>query len=347
MSSNATAVVGFSEHDLLAIQQVMQAAGVALQGSLKAEFIAGGRSNLTFRLTDGSSAWVIRTPPRLGRTPSAHDIAREYRVTEALWATQVPVPRPVTLCEDEGKIGGAFAIWDFVPGRTIQRKDQLDQLSDEAVAATSTELIETLAALHRVDHVTVGLERFGRPSGYAQRQLKRWAGQWQLVGPSDLGTLAAGIIGRLSASIPPQRATSIVHGDYRIDNTILDPVGTSVAAVVDWELSTVGDPVADVAMMCAYRHRAFDLIVGAPSAWTSQRLPDVEALATAYEAAGGAELADWAFHLGLAYFKIGVIAAGIDYRSRAGAVSGSGFDTAGESIATYLQLAAESLGGAR
>jgi aminoglycoside phosphotransferase (APT) family kinase protein len=143
-----------------------------------------------------------------------------------------------------------------------------------------------------------------------------------------------------------QRNSSILHGDYRIDNTILDlAIGRppSIAAVVDWELSTIGDPIADVAMMCAYRHPVFDLIVGVPSAWTSPLLPGVADLATLYESAGGVTLADWDFHLALAYFKIAVIAAGIEHRRQSGAGLGLGFDTAGQSVPTYLDLGLKAL----
>ena len=136
----------------------------------------------------------------------------------------------------------------------------------ETVAAVCARLAETLAALHRVDHVAVGLERFGRPDAYAERQLKRWTGQWELVGDPGLDDLAREV--SRAAGRRPSRAseaTAIVHGDFRIDNTLLDldeRDSARVAAVVDWELSTIGDPVADVATMCAYRNPAFDLIVG-------------------------------------------------------------------------------------
>ncbi len=333
-----------TERELAGIAGVMREAGVGLAGPLQADLITGGRSNLTYRLTDGESRWVMRTPPRVGRTPSAHDVAREYRVTAALGQTDVPVPPAVVLCEDESLIGGAFAVAEFVPGTTVQTRDQLKALDDAALQAAVTDLVATLAALHRVDHVAVGLERFGRPDGYAARQLKRWTGQWELVGAEELRPLADELSSRLAASVPEQRATGIVHGDYRIDNTILDlESGPRVAAVVDWELSTIGDPVADVAMMCAYRHPIFDLIVGEPSAWASDRLPQPDDLAAAYEAAGGVRLADWNFHLALAYFKIGVIAAGIDYRFRAGAASGKGFDTTGQTVETYLDLSLKTL----
>jgi aminoglycoside phosphotransferase (APT) family kinase protein len=146
------------------------------------------------------------------------------------------------------------------------------------------------------------------------------------------------VIAHLRGNVPTQQAVGIVHGDFRIDNTLLAP-GTGhlrVAAVIDWELSTIGNPVADVAMMCAYRDTSFDLVVGAPSAWTSDRLPGTEGLAEAYTAAGGVDLVDWESHMALAYFKIAVIAAGIDHRVRAGAASGPGFDSAGQAVEPYL-----------
>jgi aminoglycoside phosphotransferase (APT) family kinase protein len=337
----------FSDEELGKIAGVMSGAGAAPAGPLRATPISGGRSNLTVRLEDGSSRWVLRTPPRAGRTPSAHDVAREFRVTAALGRAGIPVPRAVALCEDESLIGGPFAVAEFVPGRTIQTRAELAAIDDRALTAVTPQLITTLAALHRVDHVEAGLQRFGRPDGYAGRQLRRWSGQWELVGADALRPQAARLISRLGELVPGQRATAVVHGDFRIDNTILDLTGPEprVAAVVDWELSTIGDPVADVAMMCAYRHPVFDLIVGEPSAWTSDRLPDVESLAGTYEAAGGAALGDWEFHLALAYFKIGVIAAGIDHRRDVGAATGKGFDTAGESVPTYLDLALAALRG--
>lgn len=332
--------------ELDAVAAVLAGAGFVPAGPLTSTLIAGGRSNLTFRLTDGTRAWVLRTPPRRGRTPSAHDVAREYRVTAALRQTAVPVPPAVALCEDEEMIGGPFAISEYVAGRTVQARDQLEDLAADTVDAVAWTLVESLAALHDVDHVAVGLDRFGRPDDYAARQLRRWTGQWDLVGSPDLDALAREVSTGLASALPPQSAVGIVHGDFRIDNTILDledVTAPRVAAVVDWELSTIGDPVADVATMCAYRHTAFDLIVGSAAAWTSPALPDVAELAAMYERCGGVRLAHWDFHLALAYFKTAVIAAGIDHRRRQGSGSGPGFDTAGESVITYLELARRAL----
>lgn len=335
-----------SSEELAAVAGVMTEAGVSLAGPLSASMMSGGKSNLTLALTDGDARWVMRTPPRAGRTPSAHDVIREYRVVSALGSTPVPVAPAVASYEEEDLIGGAFAICGYVDGRTIQARPQLDDMSDQQVASAVESLAETLAALHAVDHVAAGLERFGRPDGYAARQLKRWSGQWEIVGEAfepSTRTLAGELADKLGDNLPGQHATGIVHGDYRLDNTLVrvgsDALGdhVSVAAVVDWELSTIGDPVADVAMMCVYRDPAFDLVVGSECAWTSDRLPGVEGLAAAYERAGGVALRDFDAHLALGYFKLAVIAAGIDHRYRAGATHGDGFDTAGQSVAPFLE----------
>ncbi|GAA5122410.1 phosphotransferase family protein [Alloalcanivorax gelatiniphagus] len=340
-TTHALHILSATELDLVA--GLMSKSGARVHGSLRADLLAGGRSNLTFVVSDRSTRWVLRMPPRAGRTPSAHDVAREYRVTSALANTPVPVADAVLLCEDEAVLGGPFTVSGFVDGAAVSTQADLEAYDDTLLSSVVGELMATLAALHRVDPARIGLGDFGRPDGYAERQLRRWAGQWERVGPDSLSRLAAEVVDALGAALPVQRASSIVHGDYRIDNTLLTSDG-GVAAVVDWELSTLGDPVADVALMCAYRDPAFDLILGTPSAWTSPRLPAAAALATAYEAAGGVTLSDWEGHLALACFKVAVLAAGIDHRWQLGGASGPGFDTAGEAIEPYLELARKGLG---
>lgn len=327
--------------ELALVAGALSGAGVEVAGPLAAQPISGGRSNLTSVISDGRTRWILRTPPRAGRTASAHDVAREHRVTAALAGSGVPVPPAVLLCEDESLLGVPFTVSGHVEGAAIRTQADLAEHDDRAVGAMVDDLLATLAALHRVDHVAVGLEGFGRPDGYSARQLKRWSRQWQSVGSSGLEPLARDVMARLGSRVPAQRATSVVHGDYRIDNTLIvvDGPSSRVAAVIDWELSTIGDPVADVAMMCAYRQPPFDLVLGAPSAWTSERLPSASELAAGYQSAGGVPLDDWDFHLALACFKVAVIAAGIDHRRRAGAGAGPGFDTAGEAVEPYLELA--------
>jgi aminoglycoside phosphotransferase (APT) family kinase protein len=324
--------------ELNAVGGLMAEEGVALDAPLRGQLITGGRSNVTFALTDGIGRWVLRTAPRAGRTPSAHDVGREYRVTRALMGSAVPVPRAILLHEDDDVLGAPFAVAEFVDGTCVQSRSDLDLLTDDTRLACMNELVTTLATLHAVDPVKIGLEAHGRPEGYAERQVRRWAGQWEIVGTAPLNALATEIGGRLAEAVPDQPASGIVHGDYRIDNTILQLTEhPRVAAVVDWELSTLGDPVADVALMCVYRHPALDLVLGAPSAWTSDLIPSVDEIAAAYESAGGVQLTNWDFHMALGYYKLAVIAAGIDHRFRAGVTSGSGFDTAGDAVEPLLE----------
>ena len=325
-----------SSAELASISRIIEGAGELVAGPLSSRLITGGRSNLTYFLTDGNRRWVMRTPPRAGRTPSAHDVAREYRVTASLLQTDVPVAPTVALCEDESVIGAPFAIAEFVPGLCVQTRNQLDELDDATVCAVADRLVQTLAALHRVDYDAVGLSGLGRPGGYAQRQLKRWSGQWEIVGVDRLSALAGDVSRRLAAAVPEQDASSIVHGDYRIDNTIVDLGADSPA--------DRGDPTADVAMMCAYRDPGFDLILGVPGAWSSPRLPDVPSLAAQYEAARGVTLAHWDFHMALAYYKIAVVSAGIDHRMRAAGDPGQAHASPGDAVEPYLQLARHALG---
>jgi len=332
--------IRLTPEELRWVSSLLQQAGVLPERELVSELIAGGRSNLTFRITDGSTQWVLRMPPRFGRTPSAHDVAREYRVTDALASVDFPVPRPVLLHEGQGSLEGPFVVYEFVDGQAVRSVEDLDAISDEALDSTVDALMHTFARLHQIEFDAVGLSGLGRPVGYVERQVARWSSQWEIVAPPTASIDRAGrmLSSRLLAAVPNQTSVSIVHGDYRLDNTIVDLTSgkSRVAAVVDWELSTLGDPVADVAMMCAYRHGALDLVLGFPAAWTSSRLPDVPELLERYTRAGGAELVDWDFHLALAYYKVAVIAAGIRHRHIA-AGGNPEKDLAGQAVEPFLE----------
>ncbi|AWT54297.1 phosphotransferase family protein [Mycolicibacterium smegmatis] len=327
--------------DLHAVAAQMRQAGEPPAGPLSATPLTGGRSNLTYRLDDGASSWVLRTPPRHGRTPSAHDVTREFTVTRALVGTGVPVAHPVLLCEDESVLGVPFLLARFAPGLSVQTRTQLDKLAGDTVSEMVRALLDALVALHSVDYTAVGLADFGRPAGYAQRQIRRWTQQWTHVGDPNLTPLAEQLSTRLASIDFAQDFTGIVHGDYRIDNTLIGIGERSCAvrinAIVDWELSTIGDPTADVAMMCVYRHPALDLVLGFPSAWASPGLPGADDLAAAYERSSGRSLRQWDAHMALGYFKLAVIAAGIDHRYRAGAAHGAGFDTAATAVQPLLE----------
>src|SRR5271166_6395156 len=306
--------------DLLALDGYLRSAGVGRDGELRAQLISGGRSNLTFLVADDSSKWVLRRPPLHGLTPSAHDMAREYKVVAALAETAVPVARAVGFCDDDSVLGAPFQMVEYVAGQVVRSRAELEALGDQRVIEGCVDaLIRVLAELHAVDPAAVGLADFGKPSGYLERQVRRWGSQWELVrlADDDRDADVQRLHSALAQSIPQQSRTSIVHGDYRIDNTILDADDPSqVRAVVDWELSTLGDPISDAALMCVYRDPSLDLIINTHAAWTSPQLPVADELAHRYSLISGQPLAHWNFYMALAYFKLAIIAAGIDFRRR-------------------------------
>jgi aminoglycoside phosphotransferase (APT) family kinase protein len=327
--------------DLVALDGYLRSAGVGRDGELRAQLISGGRSNLTFMVADNSSQWVLRRPPLHGLTPSAHDMAREYKVVAALADTAVPVARAVALCDDDSVLGAPFQMVEYVAGQVVRSRAELEAMGDEQVIEGCVDaLIRVLADLHAIDPAAVGLADFGKPSGYLERQVRRWGSQWELVRLSDddRDPDVQRLYSALQQSIPQQSRTSIVHGDYRIDNTILDADDPAqVRAVVDWELSTLGDPLSDAALMCVYRDPSLDLIINTHAAWTSPLLPVADELAHRYSLVSGQPLAHWNFYMALGYFKLAIIAAGIDFRSRMSGRSDSDApDRVGDTVAPLI-----------
>ena len=325
--------------DLDALDRHLQSIGIARSGELRAELIAGGRSNLTFLVADDAHKWVLRRPPLSGLTPSAHDMAREYKVVAALADTPVPVARAVTMRDDDSVLGAPFQMVEHVEGRVVRYDDELEKLGDKAVISDCVDaLIRVLADLHAVDPEAVGLGDFGKPTGYLERQVRRWGGQWELVRrendpcDDDVKRLHCA----LAEAIPPQSRSSIVHGDYRIDNTILDAQdATKVVAVLDWEMSTLGDPLSDAALMCVYRHPMFNMIHAA-SAWASPLMPEVDELANRYSLAAEQSLDNWDFYMALGYFKVAIIAAGIAFRARMGGGVADDADAVDKAVAPLV-----------
>lgn len=328
--------------DLDALDGFLAARVPGYAGGLRAEPLAGGRSNLTYRLTDGRSSWVLRRPPLGELTPSAHDMGREYRVVAALNGTAVPVADAVALADAE-VIGVPFALVAHVPGPVLRTEEDLAGLTDDQVRGCAMALVDTLAALHAVDPDAVGLADLGRPAGYLRRQVDRWYSQWSRVRTRDLPDIET-LHARLDAACPPESGASIVHGDFRVDNCILDPDRSDVVrAVVDWEMATLGDPLADLALHLAYGHPAFATVLGGTAAATSSRMPGPDELIRRYAATAGRATGDLGFHLGLAYFKIAVIAEGIHQRHLRGDTRGEGFDRVGEATAPLAAAGLDAL----
>ena len=322
--------------DVRGVRAFLEGAGVPVAGPLTSALVSGGRSNLTYEVTDGPHRWIVRRPPLTGLTPSAHDVAREWRVTQALQYSAVPVPPAVALCEDASVIGAPFAVSAFVTGRVVRTRSQLDLFTDRELEACVTELVRVLADLHSLDVHDVGLGGLGRPDGFLERQVRLWWRQWTEVRRHDLPD-AVRLHDRLVSALPAAgKNVGVVHGDFRIDNTLLDSADASkVLAVVDWELATVGDVLTDIALMCVYRQPQLDPILGLDAAWASDRLPSADAIADAYARRRGISLDHWPFYLALANFKLAVIAQGISYRA-ADPASASAEEAVPELLATGL-----------
>jgi aminoglycoside phosphotransferase (APT) family kinase protein len=230
---------------------------------VNAELLAGGRSNVSYKLTDASfKQFVLRRPPLGNIMPTAHDMGREFRVLSGLNKTAFPAPLAIAHCEDESAIGAHFMIMDFVDGLVISNADDASALTREQSNRISHSLVETLAALHKLNPTQAGLQSLGKPDGYLQRQAARWAQQWEITKTRELPeimTLHSWIASELE-KLPATLPTSIVHGDYRIDNVIFDAADQHILAVLDWEMSTLGDPISDLAISLVYWSQRSDTL---------------------------------------------------------------------------------------
>ncbi len=283
------------------------------------ERISGGHSNLTFGVTDAAGhRWALRRPPLGKRLGSAHDMSREHKVVSALGPTEVPVAPIVGLCEDESVNEAPFYVMEFVEGPILRSKADAEAFPDEDDRrAIGERVIDTLAAIHAVDPDAVGLGDLGRKEDYVARQLHRWQGQWEKSKTREL-ELIDSVHERLSARIPEQGPATIVHGDYRLDNMILTPAG-EVAAVVDWELCTLGDPLADVGLLMDYWSEPGDeLIPLAEPATIEPGFPSRQELKARYAERSGRDLSQLDFFVALGYWKLAIILEGVYARYAAG-----------------------------
>ncbi len=286
---------------------------------LSFELITGGHSNLTFSVTDATGErWVLRRPPLGHVLATAHDMSREHRILAALAGTDVPVPPVIGLCTDEAVNGAPFYVMDFLEGTVVRNGFDASRLDLETRGRASESLIDVLCAIHAVDVDAVGLGDLGRREGYIERQLRRWQGQWEQSKTRELATLEE-VHRRLADSIPPQGPATIVHGDYRLDNCMLAPDG-SVAGVLDWEICTLGDPLADVGLLVVYWGES-EAAAGVPGAATLMegfaKAPD---LLARYEATTGRDLSGIGYYVAFGYWKLACIIEGVYARYLAGAM---------------------------
>jgi aminoglycoside phosphotransferase (APT) family kinase protein len=284
-------------------------------------FIAGGHSNLTYRVDSAdSAAFVLRRPPLGHLLASAHDMGREHRIISALAPTAVPVAPAVGFCEDPTVNDAPFYVMRFVDGLVIRDRGTAEaSLSLKARASASQSIVDTMAAIHAVDLSAVGLDTLGKHEGYIARQLKRWYSQWNAQKTSDLPAVDR-VHDLLSASIPEQGAATIVHGDYRLDNTMVNGDG-DVIAVLDWEICTLGDPLADLGLLSVYwtgpddTTSAWDAsATSAPGFWNRADL------AARYAEVSGRDLTHLDFYIAFACWKLACILEGVYARYLAGAL---------------------------
>ncbi len=302
---------------------------------LSFERIAGGHSNLTYRVTDAAGySWALRRPP-LGKTlGSAHDMAREHRVVSALGPTAVPVAPVAGLCEDEAVNGAPFYVMEFVEGPVLRGLAEAEAFPDEDDRrAIGERVADTLVAIHAVDPDQVGLGELGRKQDYVARQLRRWQGQWEKSKTRELPVVDR-VHERLAARIPEQGPATLVHGDYRLDNMILSQSG-EVAAVLDWELCTLGDPLADVGQLVVYwadPEEESPIGLGQP-ANLAPGFPTREQLIGRYAERSGRDLSELDFYVALGYWKLAVIIEGVYRRYRDG-----GFGASNDGIEYFARL---------
>ncbi|HEY4376781.1 MAG TPA: phosphotransferase family protein [Acidimicrobiales bacterium] len=306
------------------------------------DLIAGGRSNLTFRVTDDADgSWVLRRPPLGHVLATAHDMGREHTIISALGSTAVPVPPTVGLCTDEAVNGAPFYVMDFVDGLVVRDAHAAAELSLEQRRQAGLSIAETLAAIHAVDVDAVGLGDLARREGYIARQLKRWYAQWDSSKTHDLPDLDR-TYERLVASIPDQGPASIVHGDYRLDNCIVGPDG-SVVAVLDWELCTLGDPLADLGLLMVYWSDPEDPHTALPGTATAlDGFPRKAELVARYEEVSGRTVGNLDFYVAFGFWKLACILQGVYARYAAGAMGRdvSGFEVFVEQVRLLAAAAA-------
>jgi aminoglycoside phosphotransferase (APT) family kinase protein len=306
---------------------IASATGDPRWAACEATLIAGGKSNLTFVLRSAAGELVLRRPPSGQLLPSAHDMGREARVQRALAGSAVPVPE-IVLDDDGDLLGVPCYVMAKVPGHVV--RDQLPvgyADAPEQKRAIADALVDVLVDLHAVDPAAVGLGDYGRPEGYLERQLRRWTAQWESTATHPVAAVDE-LADRLARRLPATAAApAIVHGDYRLDNCLLDLSEPSrVAAVLDWELSTLGDPLTDVGMLLFYWVEAGEPTpVLTPAGTQAAGFPGRSHLAERYAARAGVDLGDLVFYEAFAHFKFAAIAQGIAARVAAGAMAGQDF----------------------
>ncbi len=323
------------------LREFLAAHGCAPRGPLTVRQFAHGHSNPTYLLEGAATRLVLRAKPPGRLLPSAHAVDREFRVMQALRPTAVPVPQVVAYCEDESVIGAAFYVMEFVAGRIFQDIG-LAENSPAERAAIYAELNRVIARLHALDPAAIGLDSFGKPHGYVRRQIERWTRQYRASETHRIEAMER-LIEWLPAHLPPEQPARIAHGDYRLDNVIFHPREPRIAAVIDWELATLGDPLADFAYHCMPWRLAPDLAgtvmhgdVGAPG------IPPLQDYLQWYEQhTGCAAGRHFDYYMAFGMFRLAAILQGVAARALQGNASNARAAEAGRRAAPLAEAAWE------
>ena len=321
----------------------LSANGIASDEPTGIVLIAGGRSNLTYRVDLGSTRLVLRRPPLGHVLPTAHDMSREFRVLTALAGTGIPVPAPVAICADADVIGAPFYLMEYVDGVVLRTREDGERLTPAQARQLSDRLIEMLAAIHGVDIAATGLAGFGRPEGYLARQLSRWQRQWELSNTREMPGYDR-LVERLAAGLPADGDHALVHGDFRLDNMLVTLSGQpAVAAVVDWEMSTLGDPLADLGLTLVYwadpdDKQWGDISIGATVTGMPGFLTRAE-LADRYAELTGRDLSGIGYYMAFGCFKLAVVLEGIHARFLQHKTVGEGFEREGFAVPALIERA--------
>lgn len=343
--------IGFDARAALALPEAaladyLQDAVPGFRGPLVAEKFAGGQSNPTYKIDAASGRYVLRRKPPGALLPSAHAIDREYHVLRALHGGAVPVARPLHLCADESVIGSMFYLMEFVVGRVFW-DPALPDLPPGERTPVFDQLVDTLAAIHGVDLQATGLADYGRPGNYFERQLGRWTEQYRASQTHRIAAMDT-LMAELPARCPADDGTvSLVHGDYRIDNLMFDDVAPRVRAVVDWELSTLGHPLADLGyLVMALRLPRNPALPGLGGIDRDRLAIPSEAhmLARYSQLTGRAIPADFAFVLAFSFFRLAAIAQGVARRAEQGNASNDQARKAGAMTALLAEMGVQALG---
>ena len=288
-------------------------------GPLRVSHLSGGSSNLTLRIDDDSNSYVLRRPPLGAFLATANDMGREFKVQKGLYPTDVPVPKPVAFCESDDVIGAQFYLMEFLDGVVYTDAEKVAHLNEAQSRDATFALIDNLARVHAVDFEKVGLSDLGKPEGFVTRQVSRWCGQWEKSKQRDLPAIDE-LARRLERSIPTTSDSSIVHGDYSFNNTMWDRNDpTKMIAILDWEMSTLGDPLTDVGMVAVYWGAAGERMWRGRSPQPHRANPgfgSVDQLLARYEKQSGRAIDNIDFYQVLAVFKLAIITEGALARIR-------------------------------